>query len=82
VAVFAHLAPPKAKTIFQGDLDLNPKLEFYEALVQVPSNAPSGRYELLIGLYDPKTGLHVALKNGGGQTDTFRIRKALQVVRP
>jgi len=82
LAIFAHLGPHRSKTVFQGDLGLNPTQEFYDALVQVPSNAPAGWYEMRIGLYSPHTGRRISLKGNRKTPDEYRISKALQVVRP
>ena len=80
LAAFVHLGPGSSETVFQGDVGLDPTLEFYETLVQVPATAPSGWYEMRIGLYEPETGKRIALKGNGKRKD-FRISRALQVTR-
>lgn len=79
LAVFVHIGPKGLETVFQGDFDLDPKREFYEQLVEVPSNAPAGRYEMRVGLYAPETGQSVALKGVGKQRDRCRIGRVMEV---
>jgi hypothetical protein len=80
LAFFVHVGPKRSKTVFQGDFYPDPGQEFYESLVQIPSNAPTGRYEMRVGLYAPETGRSVALKNEGKRTDTYSIDGVLQVI--
>jgi hypothetical protein len=81
LTVFVHFSRPKEKAVFQADFELNPDVEFYEALVQVPSNAPPGSYEMRLGLYYPETGQRVPLK-AGWHKDEYRLQDALQVIEP
>jgi hypothetical protein len=81
LTAFVHFSRPKEKAVFQADFELNPDVEFYEALVQVPSNALPGKYEMRLGLYFPETGQRVPLKSRW-KKDEYRQRDVLEVVRP
>jgi hypothetical protein len=81
LTAFVHFGLGREKAVFQADFTLTPDLEFYEALVQVPSNAPPGEYDMRFGLYFPETGRRVPVKSLW-RKDEYRRRDALQVSEP
>jgi hypothetical protein len=81
LAAFVHFGPRGERFVFQGDFGLIPGRDFYEALVEIPSNAPPGNYEMRFGLHVPETGQRVPLTSRWRKEDC-RVRRVLRVDRP
>ncbi|MCL4832915.1 MAG: glycosyltransferase family 39 protein [Caldilineaceae bacterium] len=89
--VFVHLIDEDGGVVAQGDgppfLELYPTSQWMAGEIlnnprtlQIPLTAPAGKYRVLVGLYDPETGVRLPVFNAAGQaTDNFALLASLDI---